>query len=60
VDEHKLKSVEVELKRFTKRVAELRKTPKTFGESWYGCKQTAAVRRASMDLTNALAELRKS
>jgi hypothetical protein len=27
--------------------------------AWVGCKETAAVRRASLDLTRALAEMRK-
>ena len=33
---------------------------KTDSFAKYGCKQTAAAKRASMDLTRALAEMRKS
>lgn len=58
MDELKLKAVEIEIERLRKRIAELKKTPKSCDSGWWGSKQTAAVRRASMDLTRALSNLR--
>lgn len=47
--------------RFLARVAELEKVFKSSPiiSNWGGCAQSGAVRRASMDLTRALAKLRK-
>jgi len=52
---------EKEAKRFLEKVKELKVT-KEFKEavySIYGCKESGAVRRASMDLTRALSKMRK-
>ena len=61
-----IKKAEIEAKRFLERVKELRETgqlPKVIvdGKDWYltGSKGTGAVRRASLDLTRALAVMRK-
>jgi len=61
-----IKKAEIEAKRFLERVKELRDTdqlPKIVveGEDWYlsGSKETGAIRRASLDLTRALAAMRK-
>ena len=55
----KLDEAVKECNRFIKkaRKAKTRLLNDKFAE--YGCKETSAVRRASMDLTRALAELRK-
>jgi len=58
--------VEVEMKRLSLAIRELKKTEdwrrysKVLNDNLYGSPQTAAVRRASMDLTRALARMRKS
>jgi len=50
----------VEAQRFLKTVAEWNKAEGAKAESYYSTpKESGAVRRASMDLTRALAELRK-
>jgi len=55
--EQKLKAAEFEAKRFLERVNELRKANSQ--QPWTNPKERGAVRRASMDLTRALAELRR-
>lgn len=56
----KLTKATAEARRFLEKVEELElaKVPKSFG-GYYPSKHTAAVKRASMDLTRALAELRR-
>lgn len=54
----KIKAVEVEIERFQKRVNDLRETPKKQYQ-FYQPRETGAIRRASLDLTRALAQLRK-
>lgn len=53
-----LKTAMAECARFLTRARELDKQKCT--GNFYGCKESGAVRRASMDLTRALANLRKS
>lgn len=63
--EIKIEKVEEEIKRFQERVKELREAKARMRSSEYnGCsvwnpKQSGAVRRASLDLTRALADLRR-
>jgi hypothetical protein len=54
----KIETAKQEALRFLKRVEELEKEwqPSTY---YTACKESGAVKRASMDLTRALAELRK-
>ena len=54
----KLDACMTEIRRFILKSSEARGKVKK--ERWTPCKETAAVKRASMDLTRALAELRKS
>jgi hypothetical protein len=53
-----LDTAEAEARRFLKAVAALRAVGKISGYQ-IGTKESGAVRRASMDLTRALAELRR-
>ncbi len=58
----KLKAAEAEAKRFLVKASELRKVMCAGDDvlwSWSYPKQSGAVRRASMDLTRALADLRR-
>ena len=56
----KLKTAKEEARRFLDRVEKLEKTEGGLDRAYfYAPKQSGAVRRASMDLTRALAELRK-
>ena len=58
-----IKAVKVEMQRLNGRIAELGRAmePHGNGAPLRMCsKQTGAVRRASMDLTRALAEMRRS
>ena len=57
-NEH-LNAVEVEIRRYRRAVAALRIMDKS-SRFWTCPKETGAVRRASMDLTRALANLRRS
>jgi len=56
----KLVAAMAEAERFLRLARELKKDGEKYGEYFHGCKRSGAVRRASMDLTRALAELRKS
>jgi hypothetical protein len=58
IQEARLKTAEEEAKRFLQRIKELRDIEK----KWDGFhpRQMGAVKRASMDLTRALADLRRS
>lgn len=61
-NEEKLKAAEDEAKRFLERAKTLRKElgkPMDSAPSWEGSQYRAAVKRASMDLTRALADLRR-
>ncbi len=52
---------EREARRFLKAVGELKAREKVDGRFvFYGCAETGALRRASMDLTRVLAKLRRS
>lgn len=63
MDRKKLATAVAEAKRFIKRAKELpdNDTYESFGYTYtrYRPKEQGAIRRASMDLTRALAELRK-
>ena len=55
-----LKQAKAEALRFVKRINELEQSgPQSLGQYLNGSKHTGAVKRASMDLTRSLAELRK-
>jgi len=56
--QHHLKEAMAEAKRFTKACQELQDKRAEDRYAFMGCKESAAVRRASMDLTRALARLR--
>lgn len=56
----KLKAAISEAERFLERAKELSKTSVSSNGYFYGSKLTGAVKRSSMDLTRALADLRKS
>ena len=56
----KIKEAKAEAKRFLKRVEEYEKAQKEKYASWADTpKESGAVRRASMDLTRSLANLRR-
>ena len=55
--EEKLKAAEFEARRFLERIKTLRKV--NAEHQWTNPKEYGAVRRASMDLTRALADLRR-
>lgn len=56
----KLKLAESEARRFLLRAKEYRERLGAERIVKYGCKEGSALRRASMDLTRALAQLRKA
>jgi hypothetical protein len=58
--ESKVKKVKTELKRMKDAIEEMEKKAVISHGSFWGPKETGAVRRASMDLTRSLADLRKS
>lgn len=49
-----------EAERFLRLARELQAAGEKYGDTFWASKRSGAVRRASMDLTRALAELRKS
>lgn len=55
-----LLEAEKEAKRFLEKVLLLKKDNPDLSFSWSGSKRNSAVKRASMDLTRALADLRQS
>ena len=59
MDAKTLKEAKSEANRFLEKVRELEEVMDITDYAFYGCKQTGAVRRASMDLTRALSGLRK-
>lgn len=54
-----IKTAEAEAKRFLERAAEARKRLNIDSYAKYGCRETGAVKRASLDLSRALADMRK-
>jgi hypothetical protein len=58
MNKHTIETAATEAKRFLQRVDALQTVNKSNNE-WQPLKERGAVRRASMDLTRALAELRK-
>jgi hypothetical protein len=58
MNKHTIETAAAEAKRFLERVNALQAVNKSNNE-WEQPKERGAVRRASMDLTRALAELRK-
>lgn len=54
-----VKTAESEARRFLRRVQDMKEKNKD-QPSWVPAKEKAAVKRASMDLTRALADLRRS
>jgi len=58
MNKNRLQSAVFECKRFLEKVREYEKSDPGFTS--YGSKQSGSVKRASMDLTRALAEIRKS
>lgn len=48
-----------EAKKFIEKAEKAIKRSEEDGYTFFGCKETAACKRASMDLTRALSELRK-
>ena len=59
MNEHTLKEAVSEAERFLKRAKELQEALKNKPLIFYGTKETGAVRRASMDLSRALSDLRR-
>ncbi len=59
MDMHKVSKVEVEARRLLERVKQVKERSKEGNFIFYGCRETASLRRQSMELTNALADLRK-
>jgi len=54
-----VRRAKVEAKRFLDRLAEVELKHSEDDMAFHGCRETAALRRASMDLTKALADLRR-
>lgn len=59
MDEPKLTVAELAARRFLARADDMRVKLKDDEHAWMGCPESGALRRASMDLTRALAVLRK-
>lgn len=57
--EENLNTAIAEAKRFLEKAKKLKTKAKKDDWWYFGCKESGAVRRSSMDLTRALAELRK-
>lgn len=55
-----LNEVEVEARRFLKKLAEAKKRIKEDSYALYGCKETGAIKRASIDLKNELTRISQS
>ncbi len=56
----KIEAVKVEMARLKKAITEMEEVATLSHGSFWGPKETGAVRRASMDLTRALANMRKT
>jgi len=59
MDTISLARVKKQAKEFLDRVAEMEIKLKDDKEAFYGCPESSALRRSSMDLTRALAQLRR-
>lgn len=57
--EKKIKKVKTEMKRLNAAILLMEENASLSHASYWGPKETGAVRRASMDLTRALADLRR-
>mgnify|MGYP001769477861 CR=1 FL=1 len=55
----KIEKAQEELKRFFQAAIEAKKKLREDNLAQFGCKETAALKRASMDLTRVLVEIRK-
>jgi hypothetical protein len=56
-----INEVEKELERFSKRLQEAKARLQKDGSSmWFGCKETAALKRSALDLKNELTKLNKT
>ena len=56
----KILDVEIEMERVSKKIKDVKIRFASQGNStFYGCAETAALKRASMDLSRALTKLRK-
>jgi len=60
MDKTKLDASIEEAKRFLKRAHTLKKKAGEDRYTFFGCKETGAVKRSSMDLSRSLADLRRS
>lgn len=60
MQKEKVRNVEIELDRMSKAIKELKRMQPADATFYDSGQYTAAVRRASMDLSRALARLRKS
>lgn len=61
MDIFKIDKAEEEAVKFIEKIALLRKEHEIRGDGiFYGCKETASIKRQSMELTRSLADLRKS
>jgi len=58
--EQKVKKVKMEMRRLDTALALMEENAAAVNGSFWGPKETGAVRRASMDLTRALADLRRN
>ena len=54
-----ISKAEAEAREFIKRCKAVRKSAKEDNYCFFGCQETGALRRQSMELTRALADLRK-
>jgi hypothetical protein len=59
MDGNKIKKVKIEMIRFNTAIALMERKASVFQGAYWGPKETGAVRHASMDLTRALADLRR-
>lgn len=55
-----LNEVEVEARRFLKKLTAVKKRIKEDSYALYGCKETGAIKRASIDLKNELTRISQS
>ena len=55
----KINAIEIELKRFQKRLNDVKKRFSIDKFAEYGCKETGALKRSALDLRNELIKLNK-
>ena len=60
VTREKMAAVRVEMKRLSRAMKDMESALKVYEFAGWGCRESGAVKRASMDLTRALADLRRS